>query len=476
MDIKKILLGPASCSLDLGDGSERGEYVSQEYILNRLGRPHRAISLMYCYYPLDKGWPLRARDAFPDIKVSGSWDYPYDDYFPYLGGIGGSKNAEPFRSMREIREYGQDIILTLTMDPHLPDSYLKAVAEDLKPFGRLYLRVNHEATGNWFEFTKRASYQEIADFYTRFSKILKETAPNVITVLSAGGIKEPENTHVEMESEFSEAIITTDVWSLDQYLSLHWGWPNDTAETNCGSYLRKDENAILDYLEKSYMRFCEINSGISKPMIVSEINADGDVDGPYGQAETVQKFYDLILEKRPEWLSGICMYQFRDRGRLGLETESSSDENTGIPVPLLDTYKKIIKNEYFCPVISESSEKTSLPLKIRWTSSEDAEGLKIKSDLLSEPVFMEILFNENDNNNYMLLFNGRWFHRSPSVRCIDLMPSFFENPFSNVNEYSISVFSPPSGGENDLSEENGIYDSYTQIDYIPELRIRYKPV
>ena len=49
-EIKKIHMGPAKCAVDLGDGSERGEYVNQDYILNKLGRPHRAVSLMYCYY------------------------------------------------------------------------------------------------------------------------------------------------------------------------------------------------------------------------------------------------------------------------------------------------------------------------------------------------------------------------------------------------------------------------------------------
>ena len=57
--IKKIHMGPAKCAVDLGDGSERGEYVNQDYILHSLGRPHRAINLMYCYYPLDKEWPGR---------------------------------------------------------------------------------------------------------------------------------------------------------------------------------------------------------------------------------------------------------------------------------------------------------------------------------------------------------------------------------------------------------------------------------
>ena len=41
--IKKIHLDKAECAIDLGDGSERGEYVNQDYILNVLGRPMRAI-------------------------------------------------------------------------------------------------------------------------------------------------------------------------------------------------------------------------------------------------------------------------------------------------------------------------------------------------------------------------------------------------------------------------------------------------
>ena len=50
-----------SVPLIVGDGSERGEYVDQDYILAKMGRPHRSISLMYCYYPLDEGWPGRCQ-------------------------------------------------------------------------------------------------------------------------------------------------------------------------------------------------------------------------------------------------------------------------------------------------------------------------------------------------------------------------------------------------------------------------------
>ena len=57
--IYSLHMGKAKCAVDLGDGSERGEYVNQDYILNKMGRPHRSISLMYCYYPLDKELPGR---------------------------------------------------------------------------------------------------------------------------------------------------------------------------------------------------------------------------------------------------------------------------------------------------------------------------------------------------------------------------------------------------------------------------------
>ena len=90
MKISKTQLTPAKCALDLGDGSERGLYVNQDYILRKLGRPHRGINIMYCYYPFDKEWPQRVSEACKDTNISFAWDYPYDDYFPYRGGIDGN--------------------------------------------------------------------------------------------------------------------------------------------------------------------------------------------------------------------------------------------------------------------------------------------------------------------------------------------------------------------------------------------------
>ena len=91
---KAVHMGAAQCAVDLGDGSERGEYVNQDYILQKLGRPHRAVSLMYCYYPNDKEWPQRISEACKDMEINFAWDYPYDNYFTYKGGINGTKDDE----------------------------------------------------------------------------------------------------------------------------------------------------------------------------------------------------------------------------------------------------------------------------------------------------------------------------------------------------------------------------------------------
>lgn len=311
--IYKIIMGKAKCAVDLGDGSERGEYVNQDYILNKLGRPHRSISLMYCYYPLDEQWPQRISEAMKNADISFQWDYPYDDYFTYKGGLEGDTSGEPFTYMRDIRKHGQDVTLTLTIDPAVSDEQLAAIGDDLKTYGRLLLRINHEATGNWFSFNKRASYQEVADFYCRASKIIKEHAPNVKTILCIGGVEDPEKEEIEKEKEFAQAVRETDIWSVDKYMSLHWGWPYDVAEKGGNSHSRGSVKDTYALTKASYERFKFLNGGEDKPMIMSEFNSDGDVTGAYEQAEMVKLFCDMLKENNAEWFSGFTFYQFRQR-------------------------------------------------------------------------------------------------------------------------------------------------------------------
>ncbi len=470
-------MGPAKCAVDLGDGSERGEYVNQDYILEKLGRPHRAISLMYCYYPLDAGWPGRASVVHASDSVSFAWDYPYDDYFTYQGGINGDLTKEPFLSMRDVRRHGQDVLLTLTIDPNVTDEHLIAVAKDLRTFGRVMLRINHEATGDWFSFNKRCTYQEVADFFVRASNVIRENAPNVKTIICIGGVENLAEEKMHREEEFAKTIPAADIWSVDKYMALHWGWPYDVAETGGSTHKRdKTEKTFLE-TKRSFLRFKELNGGVAKPMVMSELNADADVTGPYEQCDMVQRFCDLIKEDKADWFSGFSFYQFRDRGRLGLEIESPNNKEVGIEQPLMKTYKSIIHDEYFMPSM-ETGEAVTLPVTLRWGGAEDADGISMPLTLESNPHFAEAYFKGDVKEaNLMLELNGRWFYKAPGVTCVDMMSAFFDRPLEGKTNLTLKIFAPPASGENDPSQgEDWMENYYTTLTELPVLRIRYGAV
>lgn len=468
-----IHMGKAKCAVDLGDGSERGEYVNQDYILHKLGRPHRSISLMYCYYPLDKGWPGRASVVHANPDVSFAWDYPYDDYFTYKGGLGGNTEGEPFNYMREVRRHGQDVTLTLTVDPHVTDEHLIAIANDLRPFGRIMLRINHEATGNWFSFNKRCTYQEVADFFCRFNKILKEHAPNVKTIICIGGIEDLSKEEIEKEAEFKQTVLDADIWSVDKYMALHWGWPYDVAEKGGTTHSRSAVEEIYEKTKRSFKRYTYLNGGAAKPMVMSEFNADGDVTGAYDQAMMVKQFCDILQNDEEEWFSGFTFYQFRDRGRLGLEIEDPNNADVGIEQPVLSTYKEIINSDFFLPKMTQG-EELSLPCTLRWGGAEDAEGIAIPLHFDCNPHFCELVFD--DNSNLMIEINGKWFYKSPEAKTIDLMSAFYEKPLDGECDLVMKLFAPPASGENDLSVEDGLENCYTTIEKLPSIRIRFEPI
>ncbi len=474
--IKKVHLSAATVSVDLGDGSERGAYVGQGYILNKLGRPHRAISIMYCYYPLDEAWPKRASEAYPDKKVTFAWDYPYDDYFPYRGGIGGNTEGEPFTCMRDIRSHGQEVILTLTCDPNVGDEHIIAIAKDLRPFGRMMLRLNHECTGNWFSFTKRASYQQIADFFVRFKKIMSEYAPNVRLILCAGAVMDKKIPELEMEKEFNEAGAVADIWSIDRYIGLNWGWPFEVAEKDNHSHRLESARKNYELTKMSCKRYCEIY-GTKKPFVMSEVNADGDVAGPFKQAKVMKDFYTLFKKDPEHWASAITFYQFRDDGRLGLEFTDPSDPSVGIDWPVMDTYREIINDPFFVPDIKPGKTE-KLPVTLRWGSSEDSDGLAIDLDMEKNPVFAEVNFPESlIPANLMLEINGRWFRKAPGTRFVDLMPAFYKNRLKGACRMNLCIFAPPASGENDPAQgEDWAENYYFTLEELPDIRLRFEPV
>ena len=474
---KSVHMGPAQIALDLGDGSERGEYVNQDYILHTLGRPHRAINLMYCYYPLDEGWPARASELpIPESskEINNAWVYAYDDYFPYQGGLEGDTNGEPFKSIRDVRRHGQDVILTLTLDCAVSDAQLIKIAEDLRPFGRLMLRINHEAMGKWFAFNKRYSYQEVADFYVRFHKILKEHAPNVRTILCVGDGSVHESGKLVYEDEFAEAIAVTDMWSADLYLALHWGWPFDIAEKGGNSHKRVTNDSVFEGLKFEFERFMERGDGKQRPFVINEFNADGDVTGPYEQAEQLDDFYRRLPVEAP-FIKGVTLYQFRDRGRLGLEIEDPSNSDAGYAQPVMETYKEIMNRPPYLPVFTTGAD-TAFPAKLRWGGSEDADGVSVPLKFEKAPVFCEVTFADDDADlNLMLEINGRWFYKSPGAKTIDLMPAFFNT--TAPKECDLRIFAPPPEGVNDMSQgDDWAMNYYAEIKKTPEMRIRFEAI
>ena len=480
---KKVLLKAADCALDLGDGSERGLYVNQDYILQKMGRLHRGISLMYTYYPNDKTWPVRASIACPQEVPTGAWDYPYEDYFPYRGGREGLRDGEPFNFMREIRQHGQDVVLTLTIDPTLKEEDIIPLAKDLRPYGRVLLRVNHECTGGWFCFTKRASYKEIADFFVMVTRVMHKYAPNVKMILCAG-MWQKETGKIEMEDIFLEAFKETDYWSCDQYLSLHWGWPVDVAKKGGNTFACYDVDEVYERTKKTLYRLREI-TGQNKPLLMSELNADGDVTGAWEQSAMVKHFMRLLENDSEKWLSGFTMYQFRDDGRLGLEITDPNNSTVGIEQPILSMYRKEAQNPFFCPKIEASSE-VSLPCTLRWSSSEDAEGIELSFTVDKNPHFAEVYFPKSLLPlNLVLELDGFWFYKAAGTKCVDLMPRFFAKPLSGSAKLNLHIFAPPADGMNYPKDGSSPYEaqdgdwltvSYTELPESPEVRLETEPV
>ncbi len=481
--INRVFMKGADCSLDLGDGSERGFYVNQDYILQKMRKVHRGISLMYTYYPTDKGWPVRASIAFPQETPSGAWNYPYEDYFPYRGGVEGLRDDEPFKFMKEIRAHGQDVVLTMTINPQLSDEYIIAVAKDLRPYGRVLLRINHECTGSWFCFGKRGSYQDIADFFVRCCKIFHQYSPNVKVILCAG-MWEKETGKIEMEDIFMEAFKECDYWSGDQYLSLHWGWPADVALKGGNSFACYDVDEVYEKAKNTWKRLREI-TGQNKPMLLSELNADGDVTGPYEQAKMMKHFMELLQKDSDHWLDGFTMYQFRDDGRLGLEITDPNNSDVGIEQPLLSCYREELHKPFFSKKMVQG-EEINLPCKLRWGNADDSEGIEIPVHFNKNPHFAEIYFDSPDlvDKNFVIELNGYWFYKKPGTKCVDMMSLFFEKPLQSPTDMKLRIFAPPADGMN--RPENGDpYESkdgewmnnfYTELKTLPRIRIDEEPV
>lgn len=462
--MKKLHMGPARCALDIGDGSERAEYVNQDYILHKLGRPHRAVNIMYTYYPHDAEWPARISEAWKDRDVSFAWDYPYDDYFPY------DVDGQPFEQMRDIRCHGQDVLLTLTLDCGLSDDELRRVARQLRPFGRMMLRINHECCGDWFQHNKRYTFAEVGAFFVRFSGIIHAEAPNVKTIFCGGWCM--DDGHMEQEEAFRDCYAAADIWSCDSYPALHYGWPYDIAEEGGGRYKADSIGMIVGLFERTHRRAAEL-ADADKPMVTAEFNTDGDVTGPKGQAESVVRFAHYWRDNKVDWFKAISLYQFRDRGRLGLECEDPNNKAVGVEQPLLKEYRdKVLNDPWFMPEMTEG-EAAAFPAALRWGGAEDADGLAIPIEFEGDPEFCEMTVEQEIG--LMAELNGRWFYKAPGTKTVDMMSAFFDKPLHGPTTLTLRLFAPPADGVNvDDGSADWRMNYRATLETAPEMRIRYR--
>jgi hypothetical protein len=224
-----------------------------------------------------------------------------------------------------------------------------------------------------------------------------------------------------------------------------------------------------------YDRFMAKADKISRPFVISEFNADGDVTGPFEQAEQLADFYRRLPAQAP-CITGVTFYQFRDRGRLGLEIEDPNNPGIGCAQPILEEYRNIMAMEPYLPVMTVG-EKTAFPAPLRWGGAEDADGLAIPLQLEQNPVFCEITFSGEDVQlNLMMEINGRWFYKKPGVKTIDLIPAFFHNKLRGKQTLNLNLFAPPPEGVNDPAQGKDWETNYrTKLHTPPNLRIRYAP-
>ncbi|MBQ6174860.1 MAG: hypothetical protein IJK28_09575 [Clostridia bacterium] len=462
--MKKLHMGPAHCALILGDGSERAEYVCQDYILHKLGRPHRAVNIMYTYYPHDAEWPARISEAWKDRNVSFAWDYPYDDYPPY------GQKGQPFEQMKDIRRHGQDVLLTLTLDCGLSDEELRELARQLRPYGRMMIRINHECCGTWFQHNKRYTYEQVGAFFVRFAGIIREEAPNVRTILCAGGVG--EDGRLEHEDAFRDSYAAADLWSWDCYPALHYGWPYDIAEAGGGSYKANAIGGLTECFEQTHRRAEEI-TGLHRPMMTAEFNTDGDVTGPRMQGDSVVRFAHHWRDTRSDWFKAISLYQFRDRGRLGLECEDPNNASVGVEQPMLAEYRdRVLHDPWFMPEMTEG-EETAFPAELRWGGAEDADGLAIPLAFEGTPEFCEMTVEEPVG--LMAELNGRWFYKAPGTKTVDMMSAFFGRPLDGPTVLTLRLFAPPADGVNpDDGREDWLMNYRVTLHGAPKMRIRYE--
>lgn len=382
MTVFPCVLKRTKPQLILSNGSERGDFAPVGQIQSAMGRIHDGMQVLKTYYPHNPKWSSRQRisETKADADVGYQWDYEYEDYHPFNLLEPDGDCAGQFA---EIKRFGSDIHLTLTLDLALSDDEIEAVVRSLRPYGRIFLRINHECNGNWFRYNKFYSYKEVGDFFVRCHRIVKANSSQIFTVFCLSGDFFAKRLVVEDMflrlgvDELREALETADYWSVDRYTSLHFAWPfaKTCNRADPSTYF---DNSVDDWwriIEETYLGMIWHNGMKMKPLFLNEFNTDADVNGFERQAENVASVYERIQKSDLPWLAGIAFYQFRDRGGLGLEL---GDNRGSRPNPSLAAYRNGIHGIGYTFIVEDWQEWPNKSFIFAWANSDSVRGLCLR--------------------------------------------------------------------------------------------------
>lgn len=379
MKISRVQMKRKKSQLIIANGSERGEYIPLEHVFSQFDRIHDGVQLMKTYYPYDESWSTNHKISEVTKKkgVTYAWDYEYEDYHPFDIW---SENSNTRKELEEIKQYGADVHLTLTMDLSLDENEIRRIAESLRGYGRIYLRINHEMNGSWFRYNTQHSFKEANDFFVKCHHIMKQANSNIYTVFNLSGdafvvdgIVKAEPLYLEEEG-LKEALMIADYWSIDKYTSLHYGWPfEDVPREKMTQYFQGTIKDWWSIVEEMYIKMIWKNGLVAKPLFINEFNSDSDIDGEDGQAEIISSIYKRFGMGEFEWLEGIVLYQFRDFGGLGLEKGNKEEYKQ---MPALKSYREAIREYPYEFVEEKEWEKKDFTFS--WLDMDHIRGMKIE--------------------------------------------------------------------------------------------------
>jgi len=462
--------------LFISDGSERSDYMPQSRAIELLGAPHSGVNLMASYYPRQSFWPER-RLFGPDVRHyrhsvadqtettrladMNEWT---DGYYSFELD---NPDTEPLRQLADVRRHGQDARLTLTADIDTPREDLERMAELLRPFGRIQLRLNHEANGcTWFRFARnvgnlkgeqaRRLYYDISLFFIRAHRVFQEIAPNVTFVAcyngmgeqaSRGEIAPDDMPLLKPENLGLMYLLPGIVCSFDQYGSLHYGWPGHRIENppligrvdpfEHKAFALTPRELCEGIISTYWRRICQMREEQVR-VDLGELNFDEDIHGPDIQAHLVYESYDWIRQ-HPQVVGSVTFYELTDTGGLGLfrQREYGNLDELGTTV-LLDVYRDIMHWPEFLPRYEATGTVPdgAPEVELVWRTAVDAQGLQLSWDGPARAVD----FRENYWRRVLITdAHGRVSYLHTDARSVELSPE----------ARSVGVFAlPPDGRDN----------------------------